>query len=157
PRRRRERPHAPPHGTPPVGLQRLRPRSRRAASGRGRLRLGSRPLHVPSHSAAHAPPPLGAVSLADGGLLSNYPIGVFDQPDGETARWPAIGLRLSAREDEPSVPTPVGGLFGVTRALVTTVLHGIDRRHIDEPDTVARTLFIDTAGVSSMDFDLSPA
>lgn len=101
--------------------------------------------------------PTGAVSLADGGLLSNYPIRVLDQPDDVLARWPTIGLRLSAREDEPSAPTPVGGLFGVTRALVTTVLHGIDRRHIDEPDTVTRTLVIDTAGVSSLDFDLSPA
>jgi NTE family protein len=51
----------------------------------------------------------------------------------------------------------VNGLVGVTRALVTTALHGIDRRHIDEPDTIARTLFIDTAGTSALDFDIAPA
>lgn len=101
-------------------------------------------------------PPRGAVSLVDGGLLSNYPIGVFDHSDRAAARWPTFGLRLSAREDEPAVSEPVGGLFGVAGALVTTALHGIDRRHIDDPATIARTMFIDTAGTSALDFDLSP-
>jgi NTE family protein len=104
-----------------------------------------------------ATPPRGAVSLVDGGLLSNYPIGVFDHANRSAARWPTVGMRLSAREDEPSVTRPVNGLVGVTRALVTTALHGIDRRHIDEPDTIARTLFIDTAGTSALDFDIAPA
>ncbi|GAA4515929.1 patatin-like phospholipase family protein [Brevibacterium yomogidense] len=102
-------------------------------------------------------PPRGAVSLVDGGLLSNYPIGVFDQPDRTAARWPTFGMRLSAREDEPSISQPVGGLFGVTKALVSTALHGIDRRHIDEPSTIDRTMFIDTAGTSALDFELAPA
>lgn len=101
-------------------------------------------------------PPRGAASLVDGGLLSNYPIGVFDQPDRAAARWPTVGMRLSAREDDPSVSAPVGGLFGVTKALVSTALQGIDRRHIDEPATVARTMFIDTSGTSALDFDLTP-
>lgn len=98
----------------------------------------------------------GAVSLVDGGLLSNYPITVFDQSDRAAARWPTIGIRLSAREDDPAFHAPVGNVLQVTNALVETALHGIDRRHIDDPDTIARTMFVDTSGTPSLDFDQTP-
>ncbi len=100
--------------------------------------------------------PAGHASLVDGGLLSNYPIAIFDQEERADARWPTIGIRLSSREDDPAVHAPVGNLLQVTRALVETALHGIDRRHIDDPDAVARTMFVDTSGLSALDFDQSP-
>lgn len=101
--------------------------------------------------------PEGSASLVDGGLLSNYPITVFDHEDRADARWPTIGIRLSAREHDPAVHAPVGNLFQVTSALVETAVHGIDRRHIDDPDAIERTMFVDTSGLSALDFDQSPA
>lgn len=101
--------------------------------------------------------PEGSASLVDGGLLSNYPITVFDHEDRADARWPTIGIRLSAREHDPAVHAPVGNLLQATSALVETAVHGIDRRHIDDPDAIERTMFVDTSGLSALDFDQSPA
>ena len=39
--------------------------------------------------------PRGTSTLVDGGLVSNYPISMFDRTDGRPARWPTIGIRLS--------------------------------------------------------------
>lgn len=100
-------------------------------------------------------PRRGTVSLVDGGLLSNYPITIFDQPARAQSRWPTVGIRLSAREDDRAIAGPVRNGFQLTRALVQTALHGVDRRHVDDPATVARTLFVDTSDVPALDFDLS--
>ncbi|MGO1971810.1 MAG: patatin-like phospholipase family protein [Propionibacteriaceae bacterium] len=99
--------------------------------------------------------PGGTVSLVDGGLLSNYPITIFDQPEPTEARWPTIGIRLSAREEDRGIAGPVDNAFELARALVQTALHGVDRRHVDDPATIARTMFIDTSEVPSLDFDLT--
>lgn len=101
-------------------------------------------------------PQRGTVSLVDGGLLSNYPITIFDQPERARARWPTIGIRLSAREDDRGIAGPVRNGFQLTKALVQTALHGVDRRHVDDPATIARTLFVDTTDVPALDFDLTP-
>lgn len=97
----------------------------------------------------------GTVSLVDGGLLSNYPIDLFDQPDRSASRWPTIGIRLSARETTPAISDPVDNVLELSRALIQTALHGIDRRHIDDPATVARTMFVDTAEIAAYDFDMT--
>ncbi|WP_460768941.1 patatin-like phospholipase family protein [Mariniluteicoccus flavus] len=99
--------------------------------------------------------PTGEVTLVDGGVLSNYPITIFDQPDPADARWPTIGVRLSAREHARAVHKPVRGPLGIGMALIDTMMHGIDARHIDEPATVARTIFVDTGDVSGTDFAMA--
>lgn len=101
--------------------------------------------------------PRGQVSLVDGGFLSNYPITVFDHPDRADGRWPTIGVRLSAREDDRAEAQPVRNALQVGLAVVDTAMHGIDARHIDDPDTVARTIFVDVGSVRPTDFELSDA
>lgn len=101
--------------------------------------------------------PRGVVSLADGGFLSNYPITIFDHPDRAQARWPTIGVRLSAREDARAVQAPVRNALHVGLAVVDTAMHGIDARHIDDPGTIARTIFVDVGAVRATDFDLGDA
>ena len=34
--------------------------------------------------------------MVDGGMLSNFPIDVFDRTDGKPPRWPTFGIKLSA-------------------------------------------------------------
>lgn len=101
--------------------------------------------------------PRGRVSLVDGGFLSNYPVTVFDHPDRAEARWPTIGVRLSAREDDRAIRRPVRNVLHVGLALVDTAVHGIDARHVDDPDTIARTIFVDVSGARPTDFDLTDA
>jgi NTE family protein len=52
----------------------------------------------------------GAVTWVDGGLLSNFPITIFDRTEDRVQRWPTWGIKLSdepVRNDEP-VKTTVG-------------------------------------------------
>ena len=45
---------------------------------------------------------VGGATWVDGGLLSNFPVELFDRPDAQP-RWPTFGIRLSAR---PGIPPP---------------------------------------------------
>ena len=40
--------------------------------------------------------------MVDGGMLSNFPIEVFDRTDGKPPRWPTFGIKLSAKPRRPS-------------------------------------------------------
>ena len=45
--------------------------------------------------------------IVDGGLLSNFPIWLFDTPPGTTPRFPTFGLLLVAPgQTAPLVPSP---------------------------------------------------
>jgi len=94
--------------------------------------------------------------LVDGGLLSNFPVSVFDRPDGEVPRWPTFGIKLSARpEADFGVRNRIRGPFSFGKAIVDTVTGFYDRMHIDSSHAVARTIFIDTDAVRPTQFDLS--
>ncbi|MGH3500250.1 MAG: patatin-like phospholipase family protein [Nocardioidaceae bacterium] len=98
----------------------------------------------------------GSVSLVDGGVLSGYPITIFDQPPYRPSRWPTVGVRLSAREDSRAADHEVDSGIGVVIAVVETMLEGWDARHISNPASQERTIFVDTSGVSGLDFDITP-
>jgi len=94
--------------------------------------------------------------LVDGGLLSNFPVSVFDRPDGEEPRWPTFGIKLSAKpEADFGVENRIRGPLSFGRAVVDTVTGFYDRMHIDASHSVARTIFIDTDAVRPTQFDLS--
>ena len=46
-----------------------------------------------------------SVTWVDGGLLSNFPVEVFDRSDGQPQRWPTIGIKLSALRHDSAVST----------------------------------------------------
>lgn len=96
--------------------------------------------------------------LVDGGMLSNFPVDVFDRTDGKPPRWPTFGIKLSMRaKDLQAVRYKVSNTFTLARALVGTMTSWYDRMHLDAADVLARTIFVDTFGVSSTDFDLDRA
>jgi NTE family protein len=93
--------------------------------------------------------------LVDGGLLSNFPIAIFDRTDGALPRWPTIGIRLSERPDAlQGVANRITGPLTMTRAMIDTMSGFHDRIHLDDPSVVARTIFVDTLKVRATDFDL---
>ena len=91
----------------------------------------------------------------DGGMLSNFPIAVFDRKGG-TPRWPTIGVKLSAKpaeEPEPMVdddPNPIE----LAKAMIGTMTDFFDKQHMEDPDVLRRTCFVDTLGVRTTQFDL---
>jgi len=96
--------------------------------------------------------------LVDGGMLSNFPIEVFDRTDGKPPRWPTFGIKLSAkRVNVQSERFDVTSTFGLARAMVGTMTSFHDRLHIDDPSVIARTIFVDTGRVKATDFDLDAA
>jgi NTE family protein len=92
--------------------------------------------------------------LVDGGMLSNFPVNVFDAPN---PRWPTFGIKLSARAKalEGSI-ADVSGPISMTKAMIKTMTGFYDRIYIDDPDIQARTIFVDTGKIQATDFDLTP-
>ncbi|MFI5908268.1 patatin-like phospholipase family protein [Dactylosporangium sp. NPDC051541] len=93
--------------------------------------------------------------LVDGGMLSNFPIDVFDRRDREP-RWPTFGIRLSGDPNAATV-NDIRGVYSLTRAMIATMTGFYDRMHSTRPDVLARTIVVDTNGVSATDFSLDRA
>ncbi len=96
--------------------------------------------------------------IVDGGLLSNFPIAIFDVTDRTPSR-PTFGFRLvdqppTATDNDPVVFTPTGNAYEIIQALVHTMLTAHDRLYMDD-HTYVRTIAIPTNGISGTQFDLS--
>ncbi|UFJ42938.1 patatin-like phospholipase family protein [Brevibacillus humidisoli] len=92
----------------------------------------------------------------DGGLLSNFPVWLFDV---EQPRWPTFGFRLSSPSpsDMDRAPAPenrITGLISYSKALVTTMLDAHDRLFVEKAAAV-RTIFIPTKGIRGTQFALA--
>ena len=94
---------------------------------------------------------------ADGGLLSNFPVDVFDRKDSKPARWPTFGVMLSARQTAAAEWRPNATTYQYAKSLLSTMINAHDLRHIDDPSVTERTVFVDTTGHSSTDFALTTA
>lgn len=107
-----------------------------------------RPMRCPDRIAG------GKAWLVDGGVLSNFPIEVFDRTDGTVPRWPTFGIKLSARSTVNRI-NEIHGVVALSRAMLSTMAGFHDRIHIGREDVLARTIFVDTGDVHATDFDLS--
>jgi len=100
--------------------------------------------------------------IVDGGVLSNFPVWLFDC-DGEPG-WPTFGLLLTEPEPRETVAGRVpraepehGGVRALVtylKSLVSTMLEAHDRLYLEGAD-YARTIPIGTLGVGTVEFDLS--
>ncbi|GGI08144.1 patatin-like phospholipase family protein [Egicoccus halophilus] len=96
--------------------------------------------------------------LVDGGMLSNFPVDVFDRRDGRTPRWPTFGIKLSAQADAAQgIRHRVRGVATMSTAMLGTLTSFYDRIHLEQDAVRARTIFIDTLKVRATDFDLDRA
>ena len=101
-------------------------------------------------------------TLLDGGVLSNFPVEIFDRTDAAPPRWPTFGVGVGdvLSDGEVSVfphrrllPPPVRLLD----SLVATTVNGRDRTYLAQPCVRRRAISIDTSGTRATDFDISPA
>lgn len=100
----------------------------------------------------------GTSWLVDGGLLSNFPVGVFDRRDRRPPRWPTFGIKLSSRADAlQGRRREVRGPLSLTAAMLATMSSFHDRLHLEQADVQARTIFVDTSDVRATDFDIDAA
>jgi NTE family protein len=101
-------------------------------------------------------------TLLDGGVLSNFPVEIFDRTDAVSPRWPTFGVGVGdlLSDEEVSVfphhrllPPPVRLLD----SLVATTVNGRDRTYLAQPCVRRRAISIDTSGTRATDFDISAA
>ncbi len=97
------------------------------------------------------PVELNGSVIVDGGLLSNFPIWVFDS-DTDPA-WPTFGLLL--QEDDSTDPYQIDGPVSFFRAMFYTMLRAHDRKFVRPEDYLHRTISIPVGKVGATDFDIS--
>jgi NTE family protein len=89
--------------------------------------------------------------IVDGGLLSNYPVWLFDTENGPPS-WPTIGFKLV--EPDAGEPADIKGPVSMLAALFGAMMEAHDARYIADHDFV-RTVAIPTLGVRTTEFDIS--
>src|SRR6266567_982387 len=113
-----------------------------------------RPFHMkadPTVTQGH-----GEILCTDGGMLSNFPVDIFDRNDGEPPRWPTLGVKLSARQPITNADwTPDANALQLAKSLLATMQSAHDQAHVDDKSTAARTIFVDTSGYNATDFHLT--
>jgi NTE family protein len=102
--------------------------------------------------------------IVDGGMLSNFPVWLFDAEAGEPPRWPTFGLLLV--EGNPKVPVARrverdtsgaerGSVVDYITALASTMMEAHDRLYLEKA-TFVRTIPIPTVGVGTTEFGITP-
>lgn len=114
------------------------------------------PARVSYHRVKGGRPTKTRSVLVDGGMLSNFPVDIFDRDDGKPPRWPTFGIKLSSRPDAlcDTFPKDVDGPTELSRAMIGTLCSFRDAMHVDKAAVQERTIFVDTLGVKATDFDL---
>lgn len=96
----------------------------------------------------------GTVTWVDGGMLRNFPISAFDRVDGNPPRWPTIGIKLSALPTNFPATSACESSLAVGIRCMRTALNEWDTYNVDVT-TAGRTIFVDSAGLTATDFDLT--
>lgn len=115
-----------------------------------------RPFHMtssPDVTGGH-----GEILCTDGGMLSNFPVNIFDRTDGKPPRWPTFGIKLSARLSlAQGTWDPDADSIQLAKSLLTTMQKAHDQVYVDQPSVASRTIFVDTTGYNATDFHLTSA
>ncbi|ETT47845.1 MULTISPECIES: patatin-like phospholipase family protein [Paenibacillus] len=89
--------------------------------------------------------------MLDGGMLSNFPIWLFDVEG--IPQWPTFGFRLSEKRTYAQ-SMDINGPVSLLKGIFKTMLQAHDQRHVDE-HTEERTMFIPTGKVTTTKFNLT--
>ncbi|WDC83538.1 patatin-like phospholipase family protein [Caloramator sp. mosi_1] len=88
--------------------------------------------------------------IVDGGILSNFPVWIFDVEG--IPRWPTFGFKL--QEPAPKPRNEYISLKDYLMDIVNTMIEENELRYIKNKDFV-RTILIPTLGVNTTDFSIS--
>lgn len=99
------------------------------------------------------PAKLGDSVIVDGGILSSFPLWIFDVPAGSAPCCPTFGLRVSA---STQAPRDVKTALDVVTAIVQTMTVARDR-HYSRVHDYNRIIAIDAEDVSITDFSMASA
>ncbi|MGM1045978.1 MAG: patatin-like phospholipase family protein [Bacillota bacterium] len=95
------------------------------------------------------------VYVVDGGLLSNFPLWLFDrQSKGGPEPLPVVGFQMVGKNRND--PHHIDGPVSMLTAMFETMLSAHDERYIEQQNR-DRTIKIPTLGISTTHFNLSTA
>ncbi|MDP4088991.1 MAG: patatin-like phospholipase family protein [Bacillota bacterium] len=89
--------------------------------------------------------------IVDGGLLSNFPVWIFDVSG--RPRWPTFGFRLCENE-KGRIPSGKKDLISYTLDIINTITDKNEEIYLRDKDAV-RTMDIPTLGVKTTEFDIT--
>jgi len=93
--------------------------------------------------------------LVDGGVLSNFPIEMFDRPK---PRWPTFGVKVIPDQPDantlffPGLSLPRLPPVRLLERVVTTAILGHDQTYLDQPCVRRRAIQVDTSAVGVVEF-----
>jgi NTE family protein len=89
--------------------------------------------------------------VVDGGVVSNFPLWIFDAPVGELPKYPTFGFRLMDTNPSPQIDDPVD----MVKALIRAMRYAHDTHYIREND-MGRIVNIDLTDIktTATQFDL---
>jgi NTE family protein len=97
--------------------------------------------------------------LVDGGVLSNFPIEIFDRTDGRKPRWPTFGVKIIAAlpagnaELFPGIALPRLPPVHLLEQVVATAIVGNDQTYLERPCVRRRAIHVDTGAIGVVEFD----
>ena len=102
-----------------------------------------------------AVPQIGDKSyIVDGGMLSNFPVFIFDDGTPDPA-WPTIGYKFVDTPHD-SQPRQISGVISYIEALLGTAGDNLDKFYL-KTDSFVRTIPIETLGISGENFSITQA
>jgi NTE family protein len=98
------------------------------------------------------------IICTDGGMLSNFPLQLFDRNDGKASRWPTLGVKLSGQQNIREADwKPDNTNVQLAKSLLSTMIGAHDRAYVSDPQSSSRTVFVDTSPFRATDFTLKDA
>jgi NTE family protein len=97
-------------------------------------------------------------TIIDGGVMTNFPVELFDRQDGQRPRWPTLGVGvipdLPGADSTlfPGLPVRLSGPLRVVEATIATAISGHDQTYLAQPRNAERVFRINTKSVGIVDF-----
>jgi NTE family protein len=104
----------------------------------------------------YEPVKIGGSTMVDGGIVSNYPVGVFRELQKYSER--TIGVRLSfAPEVRELERNNILGLANLAKAMLITSINAQAEEMMHDPEIKRNTILVDVDDVKVTDFQISKA
>ncbi|UBF30394.1 patatin-like phospholipase family protein (plasmid) [Kovacikia minuta CCNUW1] len=97
------------------------------------------------------PGKLGESMIVDGGILSNFPLWIYDAPERQRPKCPTFGFQLV---EKPESTKPIKSPIDLFMGMLNTMQAASDRRYLATNEQ-ARVIRIGTMGVATTQFNLT--
>lgn len=106
----------------------------------------------------YEPARLGKSFVVDGGIISNFPIWIFEgTPHHHATDIPTFGVKLSGHPEARNAiakQNNTSTTWSYAFSILKTMISAQDQIHLNDPCTLKRTIFVDAGDIAATDFDI---